>query len=77
MEVLNSALEGLPAEKIRLHICWEITKGPIIDIAMDKVFDVLMSSKAQYVLFENANQDMVMNGQFLKKEVLKFLMIRF
>ncbi|MEL0159221.1 MAG: epoxyalkane--coenzyme M transferase, partial [Deltaproteobacteria bacterium] len=56
VEVLNSALEGLPAEKIRLHICWGNYEGPHhCDIAMDKVFDVLMSSKAQYVLFENAN----------------------
>ena len=56
IEVLNSALEGLPAEKIRLHICWGNYEGPHhCDIAMEKVFDVLMSSKAQYVLFENAN----------------------
>ena len=56
MEVLNSALEGLPADKIRLHICWGNYEGPHhCDIAMEKVFDVLMSSKAQYVLFENAN----------------------
>jgi 5-methyltetrahydropteroyltriglutamate--homocysteine methyltransferase len=56
MEVLNSALEGLPAEKIRLHICWGNYEGPHhCDIAMEKVFEVLMSSKAQYVLFENAN----------------------
>ena len=56
MEILNQSLVNIPSEMLRLHVCWGNYEGPHhCDIAMEKVFDVLMSSKAQYVLFENAN----------------------
>ena len=53
---LNHALDGLPKEKIRIHICWGNYEGPhICDISMDKVFPTLMSTHARYVLFETSN----------------------
>ena len=53
---LNYALEGLPKDKIRVHICWGNYEGPhICDISMDKVFPVLMNTHAGYVLFEMSN----------------------
>lgn len=53
---LNEALEGLPKEKIRVHICWGNYEGPhICDISMDKVFNTLMSTYARYILFETSN----------------------
>jgi 5-methyltetrahydropteroyltriglutamate--homocysteine methyltransferase len=53
---LNYALEGLPKDKIRVHICWGNYEGPhICDISMDKVFSVLMNTHAGYVLFETSN----------------------
>jgi len=53
---LNHALENVPEEKIRLHICWGNYEGPhVCDIDMDKVFSTLMSAKAQYILFETSN----------------------
>ena len=56
MEVLNHALRDVPAEKIRLHICWGNYEGPhVCDIPMDKVFSVLMGAKARYLLFETSN----------------------
>ena len=56
VEALRSALEGLPQERIRLHICWGNYEGPhICDIDMAKVFDTLMTVPAQYLLFETAN----------------------
>ena len=56
VEALNYALEGLPKEKIRVHICWGNYEGPhICDISMDKVFSSLMSTHAGYVLFETSN----------------------
>ncbi len=56
MEVLNEALEGIDSNRIRMHICWGNYEGPhTCDIGMDKMFDVLMSSRARYLLFETSN----------------------
>ncbi len=56
VEALNGALAGLPEERVRVHICWGNYEGPhVCDIAMDRVFPVLMKVRARYVLFETAN----------------------
>ncbi|WP_187429439.1 hypothetical protein ROLI_032220 [Roseobacter fucihabitans] len=56
VEALNHALQDVPEECIRIHICWGNYEGPhVCDIGMDKVFDTLMSAKARYVLFETSN----------------------
>ncbi|ROU02920.1 cobalamin-independent methionine synthase II family protein [Histidinibacterium lentulum] len=56
VEALNHALEGLPEERIRIHICWGNYEGPhICDIPMAQMFDTLMSARARYVLFETSN----------------------
>ena len=56
VEALNHALEGIPAEKVRVHICWGNYEGPhVCDIPMAQMFDTLMSTAARYVLFETSN----------------------
>ncbi|MEM9757402.1 MAG: cobalamin-independent methionine synthase II family protein [Pseudomonadota bacterium] len=56
VEALNHALDGLPSDRIRVHICWGNYEGPhVCDIAMDQVFATLMSVRARYVLFETSN----------------------
>jgi 5-methyltetrahydropteroyltriglutamate--homocysteine methyltransferase len=56
VEALNHALSGIPAEKVRIHICWGNYEGPhVCDIPMSKMFDTLMSVDAQYLLFETSN----------------------
>ena len=56
VEALNHALENVPEEKVRIHICWGNYEGPhICDIPMSKMFDTLMQAKARYVLFETSN----------------------
>lgn len=56
VEALNHALADVPAEKVRVHICWGNYEGPhTCDIAMDTVFSTLMATKARYVLFETSN----------------------
>ena len=56
VEALEIALDGLPRDKIRLHICWGNYEGPhVCDIDMAKVFPLLMRVPARYVLFETAN----------------------
>lgn len=56
VEALNHALQNIPADKVRIHICWGNYEGPhVCDIPMDTMFDTLMSAKADYVLFETSN----------------------
>lgn len=56
VEALNHALQDVPAEKVRVHICWGNYEGPhCCDIPMSKMFDTLMSTKARYMLFETSN----------------------
>ncbi len=56
VEVLNYALREVPEESIRIHICWGNYEGPhCCDIGMEKVFPLLMSAKARYILFETSN----------------------
>ncbi len=56
VEALNHALSDVPAEKVRVHICWGNYEGPhVCDIPMSKMFDTLMSTKSRYVLFETSN----------------------
>ena len=56
VEALNHALENIPEDKVRIHICWGNYEGPhCCDIPMDTVFSTLMSAKAQYLLFETSN----------------------
>lgn len=56
VEALNHALQNVPKEKVRVHICWGNYEGPhCCDIPMSKVFDTLMSTHSQYVLFETSN----------------------
>ena len=56
VEALETALDGLPRDRIRLHICWGNYEGPhVCDIDMAAVFPLLMKVPAQYLLFETAN----------------------
>jgi 5-methyltetrahydropteroyltriglutamate--homocysteine methyltransferase len=56
VEALQTALKGLPRDRIRLHICWGNYEGPhVCDIDMAKVFPLLMTVPATYLLFETAN----------------------
>lgn len=56
VEALNHALQNVPQDRVRVHICWGNYEGPhCCDIGMDKVFSTLMSTKSRYVLFETSN----------------------
>ncbi len=56
VEALNHALADVPADKVRVHICWGNYEGPhSCDIPMAKMFDTLMATKSRYVLFETSN----------------------
>ncbi|CUH47167.1 cobalamin-independent methionine synthase II family protein [Ruegeria atlantica] len=56
VEALNHALQNVPQERVRVHICWGNYEGPhCCDISMDTVFKTLMNTKSRYVLFETSN----------------------
>lgn len=56
VEALNHALADVPADRVRVHICWGNYEGPhVCDIDMDTVFPVLMNTASRYVLFETSN----------------------
>ena len=56
VEALNAALAGLPAERMRLHLCWGNYEGPHHrDIPLDKLFSIVMQAAPQALLFEAAN----------------------
>jgi 5-methyltetrahydropteroyltriglutamate--homocysteine methyltransferase len=56
VEALNHALQNVPQDRVRVHICWGNYEGPhCCDILMDKVFGILMATKSRYVLFETSN----------------------
>jgi len=53
---LNAATADLPAEKIRMHLCWGNWHGPHHkDIPIEKIFKLVMSAKPSILLFESAN----------------------
>ena len=56
VEALNHALSDVPADRVRVHICWGNYEGPhVCDIPMAKMFNTLMATKSRYVLFETSN----------------------
>lgn len=56
VDALNAALEGIPAERMRLHLCWGNYEGPHHrDMPFEQLFDVVMRAKPQALLFEAAN----------------------
>ena len=56
VEAMNAALEGIPAERVRFHVCWGNYEGPHdFDIDLIKILPALLKAKPQAVLFEAAN----------------------
>lgn len=56
IEVLNHAVRNIPAEKMRLHVCWGNYEGPHhCDASMDLVLPIALKAKPQALLFESSN----------------------
>jgi 5-methyltetrahydropteroyltriglutamate--homocysteine methyltransferase len=56
VEALNHALENVPAEMARMHICWGNYEGPHDhDIDLEKVLGIVLKAKPQAITFEAAN----------------------
>ena len=56
IEALNHAVRSIPAEKLRLHMCWGNYPGPHhCDVPFADIIDVLSLAKPMTILFEAAN----------------------
>ena len=56
IEALNHGVRNIPAEQLRMHLCWGNYPGPHHrDVAMADIIDVVWSAKPRTVLFEAAN----------------------
>jgi 5-methyltetrahydropteroyltriglutamate--homocysteine methyltransferase len=53
---LNAATEGLPADRMRLHICWGNYEGPHThDIPLANIIDIALKARPQGLSIEAAN----------------------
>jgi 5-methyltetrahydropteroyltriglutamate--homocysteine methyltransferase len=56
VEALNSALEGIPEEKVRYHVCWGSWPGPhTTDVPLRDIVDLILKVRAGAYLIESAN----------------------
>ena len=56
LEALNHAVRNIPAEQLRMHLCWGNYPGPHHrDIPLADIIDLVWTAKPQTVLFEGAN----------------------
>ena len=56
VDALNHALQNVPADRVRMHICWGNYEGPHHhDAPMELVLPIALKAKPQGLLFENSN----------------------
>src|SRR5690606_30181078 len=56
IEALNHAVANIPAEQLRMHLCWGNYGGPHhCDVPLRDIVDIVMQAKPQTLLFEAAN----------------------
>ena len=56
VEALNVSLAGIPADRIRMHVCWGNYEGPHHkDVGLEKILPIVMKAKPQALLFESSN----------------------
>ena len=56
VEALNDALQNVPADRVRMHLCWGNYEGPHHhDIDLREIIDIVLAAKPQAIQFEGAN----------------------
>jgi 5-methyltetrahydropteroyltriglutamate--homocysteine methyltransferase len=56
MAVTNRAIEGIPSEKIRYHVCWGSWPGPhTTDVPIKDIMDLILRVRAGAYVLEMAN----------------------
>jgi 5-methyltetrahydropteroyltriglutamate--homocysteine methyltransferase len=55
-EALNHALDGVPPDRVRIHVCWGNYEGPHThDIDLSKIIKIVFGVRAQGIALEAAN----------------------
>jgi len=56
VESLNRALEGIPEDRVRYHVCWGSWPGPhVSDVALKDIVDLILKVRAGAFVIESAN----------------------
>ncbi len=56
IEVLNHAVDGIPPDRIRYHVCWGSWPGPhTTDVPLASIVDILLKAHVGAFLIEGAN----------------------
>ena len=56
VQALNFALDDIPADRVRMHVCWGNYEGPHHkDVALATILPTVLKAKPQGLLFETAN----------------------
>lgn len=56
VEALNYALQNVPADRVRMHLCWGNYEGPHThDVPLEAILDVVLRAKPQAIQFEASN----------------------
>jgi 5-methyltetrahydropteroyltriglutamate--homocysteine methyltransferase len=56
VDVLNHSLRNIPADRVRMHVCWGNYEGPHhCDVEMELILPLLMKAKPAGLLFETSN----------------------
>ena len=56
VEIINHAIEGLPPERIRYHVCWGSWPGPhVSDVPLKDIVDLILKVKVGAYVIEGAN----------------------
>jgi 5-methyltetrahydropteroyltriglutamate--homocysteine methyltransferase len=56
VEAINTALRDIPANRVRMHLCWGNYEGPHhLDVDVAKIIAPIMRAKPSTILFEAAN----------------------
>ncbi len=56
IEIMNHAIEGLPADRIRYHVCWGSWPGPhTSDVPLKDIVDIVLKARVGALVIEGAN----------------------
>jgi len=56
VESLNHALEGIPEDRVRYHVCWGSWPGPhVSDVPLKAIVDLILKVRAGAYVIESAN----------------------
>jgi 5-methyltetrahydropteroyltriglutamate--homocysteine methyltransferase len=56
VEAINVALEGIPEDRVRLHVCWGNGEWPHVrDVPLEAIIDLLYAARAGAIYVEGAN----------------------